>query len=75
MGISDEIKLSYQHGSYLTKLIYINIAVWIVVRLVAVFLVLGGNEDLVYIEWLALLPPSDNSYTSVDPFHLHVPAL
>ena len=54
MGISDEIKLSYQHGSYLTKLIYINIAVWIVVRLVAVFLVLGGNEDLVYIEWLAL---------------------
>jgi membrane associated rhomboid family serine protease len=54
MAITDEIKLSYQHGSYLTKLIYINIAVWIVVRLTAVFFILGGNEDLSYIDWLAL---------------------
>lgn len=54
MAITDEIKLSYQHGSYLTKLIYINIAIWILVRLTAVFLVLGGNEDLSFIEWLAL---------------------
>ncbi|HWS01302.1 MAG TPA: rhomboid family intramembrane serine protease, partial [Prolixibacteraceae bacterium] len=54
MGITDEIKLSYKHGSYLTKLIYINIAVWIAVRLAAVFLVLGGNEDLAFISWLAL---------------------
>lgn len=54
MGITDEIKLSYQHGSYLTKLIYINIAIWIVVRLAAVFLVLGGNENLTFISWLAL---------------------
>lgn len=54
MAITDEIKLSYKHGSYLTKLIYINIAVWIVVRLTAVFLVLGGNENLTFLEWLAL---------------------
>lgn len=54
MGISDEIKLSYQHGSYLTKLIYINIAIWIIVRLTAVVLLLGGNEDLTFIEWLSL---------------------
>ena len=54
MGITDEIKLSYQHGTYLTKLIYINIAIWIVVRLAAVFLVLGGNENLTFITWLAL---------------------
>lgn len=54
MAITDEIKLSYQHGSYLTKLIYINIAVWIVVRLTAVFLVLGGNENLTFLEWLSL---------------------
>jgi membrane associated rhomboid family serine protease len=54
MAITDEIKLSYQHGSYLTKLIYINIAIWIVVRLVAVFIILGGNENLYYIDWLAL---------------------
>jgi len=54
MGITDEIKLSYKHGSYLTKLMYINIAIWIVVRLTAVFLVLGGNENLLFLDWLAL---------------------
>jgi membrane associated rhomboid family serine protease len=54
MAITDEIKLSYQHGSYLTKLIYINIAIWIVVRVVAVVLVLGGNENLTFIDWLSL---------------------
>lgn len=54
MGITDEIKLSYRHGSYLTKLIYINLAIWILVRLVAVILILGGNNDLSFIDWLAL---------------------
>ena len=54
MGITDEIKLSYQQGSYLTKLIYINLAIWILVRLTAVFLVLGGNENLTYMNWLSL---------------------
>jgi len=63
MAITDEIKLSYQHGSYLTKLIYINIAVWIVVRLTAVILVLGGNENLTFIEWLAL-PASFSQFLS-----------
>ncbi len=63
MALTDEIKLSYQHGSYLTKLIYINIAIWIMVRLAAVFLVLGGNEDLSYIDWLAL-PSSFGQFLS-----------
>ena len=63
MGISDEIKLSYQHGSYLTKLIYINIAIWIVVRLTSVVLLLGGNEDLSFIEWLSL-PASFGQFIS-----------
>jgi len=63
MALTDEIKLSYQHGSYLTKLIYINIAIWIAVRLAAVFLVLGGNEDLSYIDWLAL-PASFGQFLS-----------
>jgi len=63
MAITDEIKLSYQHGSYLTKLIYINIAVWIIVRLTAVFLVLGGNEHLTFLEWLAL-PASFGQFLS-----------
>lgn len=63
MGISDEIKLSYQHGSYLTKLIYINIAIWIMVRLTAVILLLGGNEDLTFIDWLSL-PASFGQFIS-----------
>ncbi|MCX6219778.1 MAG: rhomboid family intramembrane serine protease [Bacteroidia bacterium] len=63
MALTDEIKLSYQHGSYLTRLIYINIAIWIAVRLAAVFLVLGGNEDLSYIDWLAL-PASFGQFLS-----------
>ncbi len=63
MGITDEIKLSYKHGSYLTKLIYINLAIWIGVRLTAVILILGGNENLVYIEWLSL-PASFNQFLS-----------
>jgi membrane associated rhomboid family serine protease len=54
MGITDEIKLSYHHGTYLTKLIYINLAIWIVVRMTAVFLLLGGNENLTFIKWLSL---------------------
>ena len=63
MGITDEIKLSYQQGSYLTKLIYINLAIWILVRLAAVFLVLGGNENLTYIDWLSL-PASFGQFLS-----------
>lgn len=54
MGITDEIKLSYRQGSYLTKLIYINLAIWIAVRLAAVILLLSGNEGLSYIDWISL---------------------
>jgi membrane associated rhomboid family serine protease len=61
MAITDEIKLSYQHGTYLTKLIYINIAVWIVVRLTTVILVLGGNEHPTFMDWVSL-PASFNQF-------------
>jgi membrane associated rhomboid family serine protease len=54
MGITDEIKLSYKQGSYMTKLIYINLAVWILVRMATVVLVLGGNESPGFLDWLAL---------------------
>lgn len=63
MGITDEIKLSYRHGSYLTKLIYINLAIWIMVRLAAVVLILGGNENLSFVEWLSL-PASFGQFLS-----------
>ena len=36
MGIWDEIKLTFRHGSNLTRLIYINIAVFVLLTIVAV---------------------------------------
>ena len=44
MGIVDEIKLSFKNGTYLTKLIYINIAIWVIVRLVFVGYSLSGSD-------------------------------
>ena len=63
MGITDEIKLSYQHGSYLTKLIYINLLIWIIVRLAAVIMLLSGNENITFIDWLSL-PASFSQFLS-----------
>jgi membrane associated rhomboid family serine protease len=54
MGIVDEIKLSFKNGSYLTKLIYINIAIWVFVRLVIVGYTLSGSDDPQLLGWLAL---------------------
>lgn len=68
MGITDEIKLSYRHGSYLTKLIYINLAIWVAVRLIAVTLMLGGNENLSFIDWVSL--PASVSQLLLRPWTL-----
>jgi len=54
MGIADEIKLSFKNGSYLTKLIYINIAMWVIVRLVFVGYTLSGSDGSQMLGWLAL---------------------
>lgn len=54
MGIIDEIKLSFRNGSYLTKLIYINIAIWVIVRLVFVGYRLSGSDGSQMLNWLAL---------------------
>lgn len=54
MGIVDEIKLSFRNGSYLTKLIYINIAIWVIVRLVFVGFRFSGSDDSQFLGWLAL---------------------
>jgi membrane associated rhomboid family serine protease len=58
MNIADEIKQSFNSGSTLTKLIYINLAVFLVVKLISVFYFLFKIDDgfsLVY--WLAV--PAD----------------
>jgi len=54
MGIVDEIKLSFRNGNYLTKLIYINIALWVLVRLVFVGYKLSGTDSSQILGWLAL---------------------
>jgi len=54
MGIVDEIKLSFRNGTYLTKLIYINIAIWVLVRLVFVGYKLSGTDGSQILGWLAL---------------------
>jgi len=56
MSLFDEIKESFRQGSALTQIIYINLAVFLVVRIVNVFYFLGGVE-FPFIEWLAL--PAD----------------
>jgi membrane associated rhomboid family serine protease len=54
MGIFDEIKLSFKNGSYLTKLIYINIAIWLAVRLIFVGFRLSGTDGTPFLGYLAL---------------------
>ena len=54
MGILEEIKLSFKNGSYLTRLIYLNIGVWVIIRLVYVILFLSGTQDTPVLSWLSL---------------------
>jgi membrane associated rhomboid family serine protease len=46
MGIWDEIKLVFRKGSNLTRLIYINIAVFVLITIVAVIGFLLNNQEL-----------------------------
>jgi len=46
MGIWDDIKLTFRKGSNLTKLIYINIAVFIFFTIAAIFGFLLGNPEI-----------------------------
>ena len=45
MSISSEIKDSFRYGSVLTKLIYVNIALFLIIRMVQLFLVLGSGRE------------------------------
>jgi membrane associated rhomboid family serine protease len=46
MGIWDDIKLTFRNGSNLTRLIYINIAVFVAFTIVAVIAFLLSNQEL-----------------------------
>ncbi len=67
MNIADEIKESFKKGSVLTRLIYVNIGVFLFVRILNVFFYLL-NEDFSLLNWLAL--PADIHALQYKPWTL-----
>lgn len=67
MNVFEEIKESFHKGSVLTRLIYINLAVFLIVRIANVFYFLGGVE-FPFIDWLSL--PADMQTLASRPWTL-----
>lgn len=67
MDIWSEIKQTFKKGSTITRLIYINLAVFLTVRIVMVFFALF-KVDISLLEWLAL--PSDIATLATRPWTL-----
>jgi len=67
MNIWDEIKESFKEGSALTRLIYINLGVFLVFRILNVFFFLSGTP-FPFMDWLAL--PADFSLLASRPWTL-----
>ncbi len=67
MNIADEIKESFRKGSVLTRLIYINIGVFLLVRIINVFFFLL-NQEFSLLNWLAL--PADVHQLALKPWTL-----
>ncbi|MBS2210497.1 rhomboid family intramembrane serine protease [Carboxylicivirga mesophila] len=72
MSIVDEIKQSYRQGGVLTKLIYINIGVFIAIRLLQVFFSFssgsGSAQYYPLLEWVSV--PADLSKLLFKPWTL-----
>ena len=68
MSIVDEIKRSYHQGGALTKFIYVNIGVFIVVRLLQIFFSFAGGPGAGYplLMWISV--PSDLGALLVKPW-------
>ena len=67
MSIINEIKESFRKGSLLTRLIYVNIGVFLVLRILNVFFFLG-NQNFPVLNWLAL--PSNIHELALRPWTL-----
>lgn len=67
MNIFDEIKESFREGSALTRLIYINLGVFLIIRLANVFYFLSG-APFPFLDWLAL--PADFGTLASRPWTL-----
>lgn len=69
MSNGQEIRESFKHGTTHTKLIYINLGVFIAVNLVKVLMMLGGNIDAFsLLPWLQL--PSNPASLALHPWTL-----
>ena len=75
MDIVGDIKRTFKEGSVLTRLIYINIGVFLLVKIIGVFLYLAGQPNIL-VEWLSV--PSKMSgliqkpWTPVTYMFMHV---
>lgn len=67
MTIFDEIKESFREGSALTRLIYINLGLFLLIRILNVFYFLSGAE-FPFLDWLAL--PADFGLLASRPWTL-----
>lgn len=67
MNLLDEIKESFREGSALTRLIYINLGVFLLVRIINVFYFLSGIT-FPFLDWLAL--PADFGMLASRPWTL-----
>lgn len=67
MTIWDEIKESFKEGSALTRLIYINLGIFLAIRIMNVFYFLSG-EPFTILDWLAL--PADFESLASRPWTL-----
>ncbi|WP_430974306.1 rhomboid family intramembrane serine protease [Sunxiuqinia rutila] len=67
MSIIDEIKESFKKGSVLTRLIYVNLGVFLFIRIINVFFFLL-DQDFSVLNWLAL--PADIHQLAYKPWTL-----
>lgn len=67
MNVFDEIKESFRQGSALTRLIYINLGLFLLIRLTNVLYFLAGKE-FPFLDWLAL--PADFGLLASRPWTL-----
>ena len=64
----NKLRLRYKQGSVLLKLIYINVAVFIIIRLLAVFLTLFNWDTLNFLSYVEV--PSSLSVLLIRPWTL-----
>jgi membrane associated rhomboid family serine protease len=67
MTVLEEIKESFRQGSSLTRLIYINLGIFLAIRIVNVFYFLSG-QPFPFLDWLAL--PADFASLASRPWTL-----